>query len=292
MTQHPISGPWLSPAKLNLFLYITGQRDNGYHDLQTLFQFIDCCDQLYFQLTDDGVINLESQLDFPAEDNLIVKAARLLQQHCAVSRGANIKLDKQLPMGGGIGGGSSNAATALLVLNRLWQCDLSLTELAQLGLQLGADVPIFIHGHSAFAEGVGEQVQAVDIDEPWYVVLHPDVHVSTQSVFGHPELPRNTPKRTWQQLLNDNWQNDCQEIVAKVYPEVAQALSWLVEYAPSRMTGTGSCVFAAFATEREALSVLNKRPKNISGFVCKACNQSPLHRQLANEKTLLNTAGF
>jgi 4-diphosphocytidyl-2-C-methyl-D-erythritol kinase len=292
MTKQTMSGPWHSPAKLNLFLYITGQRANGYHDLQTLFQFIDCCDQLYFTVTHDNDISLDSQLDFPAEDNLIVKAARLLQQHCAIQQGAAIKLDKHLPMGGGIGGGSSNAATTLLVLNHLWQCNLSEQELASLGLQLGADVPIFIHGHSAFAEGVGEQVQEVEIDEPWYLVLHPEVHVSTQSVFGHPELPRNTPKRTWQQLLTENWQNDCQEIVAKVYPEVAQALRWLVEYAPSRMTGTGSCVFAAFETEREALLVLNKRPKNISGFVCKACNQSPLHRQLANEKTLVNTAGF
>lgn len=292
MTKQTMSGPWHSPAKLNLFLYITGQRANGYHDLQTLFQFIDCCDQLYFTVTHDNDISLDSQLDFPAEDNLIVKAARLLQQHCAIQQGAAIKLDKHLPMGGGIGGGSSNAATTLLVLNHLWQCNLSEQELASLGLQLGADVPIFIHGHSAFAEGVGEQVQEVEIDEPWYLVLHPEVHVSTQSVFGHPELPRNTPKRTWQQLLTENWQNDCQEIVAKVYPEVAQALRWLVEYAPSRMTGTGSCVFATFETEREALLVLNKRPKNISGFVCKACNQSPLHRQLANEKTLVNTAGF
>ncbi|WP_411991795.1 4-(cytidine 5'-diphospho)-2-C-methyl-D-erythritol kinase [Agarivorans sp. DSG3-1] len=291
MTQQATSGPWLSPAKLNLFLYITGQRDNGYHDLQTLFQFIDCCDQLFFTPTQSGSIELNSQLDFPAEDNLVVKAARLLQQYSHIQQGVSITLDKHLPMGGGIGGGSSNAATTLLVLNHLWKCNLSLDQLATLGLQLGADVPIFIHGHSAFAEGVGEQLQNVVVAEPWYVVLHPHVHVSTESVFGHPLLSRNTAKRSWQQLVNSDWQNDCQEIVAKVYPEVAQALSWLLEYAPSRMTGTGSCVFAAFDTEREALSVLEKRPKNVSGFVCKACNQSPLHEQLKNEKTLENTAG-
>ncbi|GDY24330.1 4-diphosphocytidyl-2-C-methyl-D-erythritol kinase [Agarivorans sp. Toyoura001] len=291
MTQQANSGPWLSPAKLNLFLYITGQRDNGYHDLQTLFQFIDCCDQLFFTPTQSGSIELNSQLDFPVEDNLVVKAARLLQQYSHIQQGVSITLDKHLPMGGGIGGGSSNAATTLLVLNHLWKCNLSLDQLATLGLQLGADVPIFIHGHSAFAEGVGEQLQNVVVAEPWYVVLHPQVHVSTESVFGHPLLPRNTAKRSWQQLVNSDWQNDCQEIVAKVYPEVAQALSWLLEYAPSRMTGTGSCVFAAFDTEREALSVLEKRPKNVSGFVCKACNQSPLHEQLKNEKTLENTAG-
>jgi 4-diphosphocytidyl-2-C-methyl-D-erythritol kinase len=286
MTQPTLSGPWLAPAKLNLFLYVTGRRADGYHDLQTLFQFIDCCDQLYFALNPTGAIRLNSDLDFPAEDNLVVKAARLLQQHCDIKQGVSITLDKRLPMGGGIGGGSSNAATTLLVLNQLWQCQLNLEQLAALGLQLGADLPIFIHGHSAFAEGVGEQLQNVDPEEKWYLVLHPDVHVSTPSVFQHPKLPRNTPKRSWNELKSSDWHNDCQEIVAKVYPEVAQALGWLLEYAPSRMTGTGSCVFAAFDTEREALAVLNKRPKNLTGFVCKSCNQSPLHQQLNQIKNI------
>ncbi|WP_432459068.1 MULTISPECIES: 4-(cytidine 5'-diphospho)-2-C-methyl-D-erythritol kinase [unclassified Agarivorans] len=289
MTKQINSGPWLSPAKLNLFLYVNGRLPNGYHELQTLFQFIDYCDQLYFVANPHGSISLTSKLDFPADDNLVVKAARLLQQHCQITQGVDITLDKHLPMGGGIGGGSSNAATTLLVLNELWGCQLAIEDLAQLGLQLGADVPIFIHGHSAFAEGVGEKLQNVEISEPWYLVLHPQVHVATESVFGHPDLPRNTPKRSWQQLSNADWQNDCQEIVAKVYPEVAQALRWLVEYAPSKMTGTGSCVFAAFDTEHEALSVLAKCPKNISGFVCKACNQSPLHQQLNHKTTLNNT---
>lgn len=286
MTQATLSGPWPAPAKLNLFLYVTGRRPDGYHDLQTLFQFIDCCDQLYFELSPNGDISLNSDLNFPAEDNLVVKAARLLQQHCQVQQGAKITLEKILPMGGGIGGGSSNAATTLLVLNQLWQCHLNLEQLAALGLQLGADLPIFIHGHSAFAEGVGERLQYVEPKEAWYVVLHPDVHVSTPSVFQHPALPRATPKRSWDELKNNDWHNDCQEIVAKVYPEVAQALSWLLEYAPSRMTGTGSCVFAAFDTEREALAVLNKRPKDLAGFVCKSCNQSPLHRQLNQIKNI------
>lgn len=291
MTKQLSSGPWLSPAKLNLFLYVNGQQANGYHELQTLFQFVDYCDHLYFSINKQDTISLSCELDFPNDDNLVVKAAKLLKAHCQIVQGVDIKLVKHLPMGGGIGGGSSNAATTLLVLNELWDCQLNLEQLARLGLQLGADVPIFIHGHSAFAEGVGEKLQSVTVDEPWYVVLHPDVHVSTESVFGHPDLTRTSPKRTWQQLSKANWQNDCEEIVAKVYPEVAQALSWLVEYAPSRMTGTGSCVFAAFDNEREALSVLAKRPKNVSGFVCKACNQSPLHQQLTNEKTLTNTAG-
>ncbi len=292
MTNPLSSGPWLSPAKLNLFLYITRRRSDGYHDLQTLFQFIDCCDQLYFELTPHDEVTLNSNLDLPAEDNLVVKAARLLQQHCQVKQGVSITLDKSLPMGGGIGGGSSNAATTLLVLNQLWQCNLNIKQLAALSLQLGADLPIFIHGHSAFAEGVGEQLQYVDPKERWYVVLHPDVHVSTPSVFNHPELPRSTPKRSWDELKNSDWHNDCQEIVAKVYPKVAQALGWLVEYAPSRMTGTGSCVFAAFDTEREALEVLNKRPKDLTGFVCKSCNQSPLHQQLNQIKNIHNnTAG-
>ncbi|WP_026960668.1 4-(cytidine 5'-diphospho)-2-C-methyl-D-erythritol kinase [Aliagarivorans taiwanensis] len=280
------SGPWLSPAKLNLFLYICGRRKDGYHELQTLFQFIDCCDQLYFTVRKDTEITLSSNIDnVDPEDNLVVKAARLLQQHCLFKCGADIQLEKQLPMGGGIGGGSSNAATTLLVLNRLWKCGLSLEQLADLGLRLGADVPIFIQGVAAFAEGVGEKLYPVKIAQPWYVVLHPDAHISTAEVFGHPELPRDTAKRNWAELENASWHNDCQDIVAKLYPEVANALSWLLEYAPSQMTGTGSCVFAAFDSEQQARDVLENCPEHWAGFVSQGLNRSPLHKQLAEFAT-------
>jgi 4-diphosphocytidyl-2-C-methyl-D-erythritol kinase len=274
---------WTSPAKLNLFLHINGRRADGYHELQTLFQFIDFADTLSFTLTDNAKITLTPSIAGVAdEDNLIVRAARLLQSATAQKLpGVHIQLDKKLPMGGGIGGGSSNAATTLLVLNELWQLNLSLDALAEIGLSLGADVPVFVKGHAAFAEGVGERLSVVYPAEPWYLVLTPPVQVATAAIFNDPQLPRNTPKQSWNCLEKAQWHNDCQAIVEKHHPEVAQALRWLIEYAPSRMTGTGSCVFAVFETQAQAEFAMRQCPPQFSAIICRGHNRSPLHRQLA-----------
>ncbi len=270
---------WPSPAKLNLFLYITGQRPNGYHDLQTLFQFVDYGDSLSFTLRDDSAIVLTTPTDGVADDeNLVIRAARLLQSHAGVSLGAEISLQKRIPMGGGLGGGSSNAATVLIALNTLWNCGYSDTELAQLGIRLGADVPVFVTGHAAFAEGVGEILHPVEPPEKWFLIAHPGVSIPTPVIFGDPELTRNTPKRTVNVLLNTPYANDCEPIARKRFYEVEQLLSWLLEYAPSRLTGTGACVFAEFDTESAARHVLDKAPSWMRGFVAKGVNISPLHR--------------
>ena len=270
---------WPSPAKLNLFLYITGQRPNGYHDLQTLFQFVDYGDSLSFTVRDDSAIVLTTPTDGVADDeNLVIRAARLLQSHAGVSLGAEISLQKRIPMGGGLGGGSSNAATVLIALNTLWNCGYSDTELAQLGIRLGADVPVFVTGHAAFAEGVGEILHPVEPPEKWFLIAHPGVSIPTPVIFGDPELTRNTPKRTVNVLLNTPYANDCEPIARKRFYEVEQLLSWLLEYAPSRLTGTGACVFAEFDTESAARHVLDNAPSWMRGFVAKGVNISPLHR--------------
>ncbi|NOI68120.1 4-(cytidine 5'-diphospho)-2-C-methyl-D-erythritol kinase [Vibrio sp. 99-8-1] len=281
---------WPSPAKLNLFLYITGQRENGYHDLQTLFQFIDYGDTLTIETNETGHIRIESKIEgLPEQQNLIWQAAKSLQQHSSSSNlGANIYLDKRLPMGGGIGGGSSNAATALVALNVLWGINLPKEELAQLGLKLGADVPVFVQGFAAFAEGVGEKLQPVQVEEKVYLVVRPNVSISTADIFNHPDLTRDTPKRPVSTLLSTQYVNDCEKIVRMLYPEVDQQLSWLLQYAPSRLTGTGSCVFAEFDNHYEAEQVLNKLPDNVSAFIAQGRNISPLHETLANYK-LANT---
>lgn len=266
-----------APAKLNLFLTITGRRDDGYHDLQTLFQFVDYGDTLGFSLASEGELSLISELkNIAPEQNLIIKAARLLQAHTQCRQGACIELTKRLPMGGGLGGGSSDAATTLLALNQLWQLGLSLDELASLGLQLGADVPVFVRGFAAFAEGVGEQLTPVSPAEPWYLIICPEVSVATAEIFQDPELIRNSPALSWDDWLTTQWRNDCEPLVKKRHPEVAKLLSWLLEYAPSRMTGTGACIFASFDSQQAAEDVLAKAPQGMSGFVAKGCNQSPL----------------
>lgn len=280
---------WPSPAKLNLFLYITGQRANGYHELQTLFQFVDYGDSLGFTPRTDGQIVLTTPIAGVADDdNLVVRAARLLQSHCKTNLGADIALTKRIPMGGGLGGGSSNAATVLIALNMLWNCNLSDEQLAKLGVTLGADVPVFVMGHAAFAEGIGEVLHPVDPEEKWYLVAHPGIHIPTPAIFGDPELIRNTPKRPINVLLSTAWTNDCQPIARKRFCEVEQLVSWLLEYAPSRMTGTGACVFAEFNSEHEAREVLRQVPAWVSGFVAKGVNVSPLHSYRAE---LLRAAG-
>lgn len=281
---------WPAPAKLNLFLYITGRRADGYHNLQTLFQFLDYGDTLTIEVDDSGEITLLTPVaGVPDAQNLIVRAAALLRERAAAlgslpgAAGAKIAIEKRLPMGGGLGGGSSNAATVLVALNHLWQTGLSLGQLAELGLQLGADVPVFVHGFAAFAEGVGEQLTPVNPAEKWYLVMHPGVSIATPLVFNDPDLTRDTPAREISQLLSTEFHNDCEPVVRNRFREVEQLVSWLLEYAPSRLTGTGACVFAEFDTESAARQVLELAPKNLQGFVARGVNISPLHRRLSGQ---------
>ncbi len=277
-----LSTRWPSPAKLNLFLYINGRTENGYHELQTLFQFVDHGDELTIQANDSGEITISPEVEgVPLKDNLIWKAATALQRFANCSYGAHIDLHKILPMGGGIGGGSSNAATALVALNYLWQTNLSDDELAEIGLALGADVPVFVRGFSAFAEGVGEKLSPAHPDEKWYLVVRPNVSIATTDIFGHPDLTRNTPKRDLETLLNTPSVNDCEKIVRMLYPEVDKQLSWLLQYAPSRLTGTGSCVFAEFSSKSEAETILAQLSDKVSAFVAQGRNISPLKETLA-----------
>ncbi len=274
-----------APAKLNLFLHINGRRPDGYHELQTLFQFVDFGDELGFSPRDDGQIRLLSPChDVAHDDNLIVRAARALQQASGTALGAHISLTKRLPMGGGLGGGSSDAATTLVGLNRLWGTAFSNDQLAQLGLALGADVPVFVRGQAAFAEGVGEKLQPVSPPEPWYLVVRPPVEVNTGLIFNAPELIRDTPKQPYQAIEESNWKNDCEATVFGRYPLIEKVFCWLLEYAPARMTGTGSCVFARFDSQDSANQVLALLPDAWQGFVAKGVNQSPLYRQL-NQST-------
>ncbi|HAQ86775.1 MAG TPA: 4-(cytidine 5'-diphospho)-2-C-methyl-D-erythritol kinase [Pseudomonas sp.] len=271
-----------APAKLNLMLHILGRRAEGYHELQTLFQFLDHGDELTFTARTDGQIRLHTDLPGVDHDsNLIVRAARLLQTHSACTLGADIELIKRLPMGGGIGGGSSDAATTLLGLDYLWQTRLGVDRLAAIGLTLGADVPVFVRGHAAFAEGVGERLQPVELSEPWYLVVAPQVSVSTAEIFSDPELTRNTPAITVRSLLAGGGHNDCQPVVERRYPEVRNALSLLNKFVPARMTGTGACVFGSFPNKGEADKVCRQLPADLPAFTAQGRNISMLHRKLA-----------
>jgi 4-diphosphocytidyl-2-C-methyl-D-erythritol kinase len=274
-----------APAKLNLFLHICGRRDDGYHNLQTVFQFLTIADDLTFTLRHDGQIQLKTPFaGVAADDNLIVRAAKLLQQASQTSFGADISINKRLPMGAGIGGGSSNAATTLVGLNQLWQTNFSREQLQALGVQLGADVPIFIYGKSAWAEGVGEKLVAIDLPEHWYLLLIPDCHVSTKEIFSHKELTRDTKITTMATFLEQGSQgqfkNDCEILVRKLYPEVDQAFEILNNFTKAQMTGTGACVYAQFNTEQEARKVQQQLPKPINSLVTKASNISSLYQVL------------
>src|SRR3989344_3420457 len=270
-----------APAKLNLMLHITGRRADGYHELQTLFQFLDYGDELVLRPREDGQIRLLTELPGVDHDsNLIVRAARLLQRESGCALGADIQLTKRLPMGGGIGGGSSDAATTLVVLDHLWNTRLGEDRLAELGLNRGADVPVFVRGRAAFAEGVGERLQPVDLPEPWFLVIAPQVSVSTAEIFADPELTRNTPAITVRSLLAGGGHNDCQPVVEKRYPEVRNALSLLNKFVQARMTGTGACVFGSFPNEGEADKVRRQLPATLPSFVARGRNVSMLHRSL------------
>ncbi|WP_312123146.1 4-(cytidine 5'-diphospho)-2-C-methyl-D-erythritol kinase [Pantoea vagans] len=281
---------WPAPAKLNLFLYITGRRPDGYHNLQTLFQFLDYGDELQISVDHSDSIQLLTPVPGVADaDNLIVRAANMLKQaaqdnHRLPARaGAQIAIEKRLPMGGGIGGGSSDAATVLVALNHLWQIGFTPDELAAIGVKLGADVPVFVHGFAAFAEGVGEQLQPAAPEEKWYLVAHPGVNISTPGVFNDPGLTRDTPSRSLSTLLALPFTNDCEAVVRKRFREVDALVSWLLEYAPSRLTGTGACVFAEFDTESAARQVLELAPNGVRGFVARGVNVSPLQRTLRGD---------
>ena len=273
---------WPAPAKLNLFLYINGQRSDGYHELQTLFQFIDVCDYLTITPNLSGNITLAENLpDVPLEQNLIYKAAMLLKPFAPENVGADIAIEKNLPMGGGLGGGSSDAATTLIALNYHWDLNISAKKLAEIGLKLGADVPIFIFGKAAIAEGIGEQLTPINPMENNYLIAKPSCHVSTPEVFRNPELIRDTPKREHALLMIQPWLNDCQPCVKNNYPEVAKAIDWLVEYAPTKLTGTGACVFSTFSHHKKAQDVLDKSPEWLNGFTAQGLNNSPLNELLS-----------
>ena len=276
------STAWPAPAKLNLMLRIVGRREDGYHELQTVFQFLRHCDLLDFRIRSDGQVRRLTELAGVAEqDDLVLRAARLLQQRAGVSAGVDVRIDKRLPIGGGLGGGSSDAATALVALNRLWQCGLEREDLVRLGLSLGADVPIFVHGHAAWAEGVGECFESIDLPEPWFLVLVPACHVSTAEVFRDSDLTRDSSRITIRAFAAGDERNDCLPVVRKGYPEVAQAIDWLGKFSDSRLTGTGACVFARFDTEQAAQRVLAQLPVGMQGFVARGMNRSPLLDRLA-----------
>ncbi|WP_253443926.1 4-(cytidine 5'-diphospho)-2-C-methyl-D-erythritol kinase [Halomonas sp. Y3] len=273
-----------APAKLNRMLHIIGRRPDGYHELQTLFQFLDHGDTLRLSSRSDGELRLTPELPgVAAEENLVLRAARALQQESGRRLGADIHLEKRLPMGGGLGGGSSDAATALVGLNRLWALGLPLERLAELGLALGADVPVFVRGHAAWGEGVGERLTPVELDTPWFVVVHPGVAVSTPAVFGAAELTRHTPPITMARALQggaSSWRNDCEATVRRLYPPVAEAIDWLSERAPSLLTGTGACVFSRLPREVDADRLLAEIDGRWPAFKARGLNRSPLHEVL------------
>ncbi len=272
---------WPAPAKLNLLLRVVGRRADGYHLLQTVFQFIDLADRLRFEVRADGEVRRTGHLQgVDLNDDLTVRAARLLQRETGCRAGVDITLDKRIPLGGGLGGGSSDAATTLVALNQLWGCGLDREALMRLGLGLGADVPIFIHGHAAWAEGVGEQFSDITPAEPTYLLLAPPLKVDTGKVFQDAELTRNSARITIRDFVAGEHGNDCLAVVRKRYPLIAQVFDWLDQRAEARLTGTGACVYAACASRAEAEAWLGERPAGVAGFVVQGMNRSPL-RELA-----------
>jgi 4-diphosphocytidyl-2-C-methyl-D-erythritol kinase len=280
------SAPWPAPAKLNLFLHIVGRRPDGYHELQTCFQFVDLCDEITVEVRADGRIRRVVALADVAEDaDLCVRAARALQAAAACPLGADIGVLKRIPMGGGLGGGSSDAATCLVALNHLWKLHWSVDDLAALGLKLGADVPVFVRGRAAWAEGIGERLTPLFPPlapaEANYLILKPNIGVGTAGVFQDPELTRNSAPITIHGFLASGGRNDCLGVVRRRYPEVARALDWLSDFGPARLTGTGACVFLAVETMERGREILGKLPPAIEGFLARGLNDSPLLERLA-----------
>ncbi len=279
------STAWPAPAKLNLFLHITGRRADGYHLLQTVFQFLDHGDSLDFRPRDDGrILRPEGPAEVPVGEDLAVRAAMLLKTRTGVRPGVAIRLRKILPLQAGLGGGSSDAATTLVALNQLWGTGLTAADMEALGLELGADVPVFLGGRAAWAEGIGEKLEPLELPEPWYLVVEPPCRVTTREIFQAPELTRNSAPITIAGFRAGQGRNDFEPVVRKRYPAVSQALDWLATYGEARLTGSGSCVFAAFADETEARRCEATLPQGWRGFVAKGCNRSPLHARLAMEQ--------
>ena len=271
---------WPAPAKLNLMLRVIGRRPDGYHLLQTVFQFLDRGDQLWFRLRPDGGIRrTRAVAGVPEEHDLVVRAAHLLQQSSGSSQGVDITLEKRLPLGGGLGGGSSDAATTLVALNQLWGCGLEPGQLMALGLRLGADVPVFVKGLAAWAEGVGEELQPLSLPEPWYLVLAPPCHVATAEIFSDPDLTRDSPRITIRDFLAGSVRNDCVPVVCRRFPVVARAMAWLGQFATPRLTGTGACLFASFEEEAAARRVCGQAPEEYRAFVARGLNESPLRKR-------------
>ncbi len=271
----------LSPAKLNLFLHITGRRADGYHELQTLFQLLEFGDYMEFRPRRDRVFEVHCEgLDIPERDNLVYHAAETLRQYSGYSAGISIMIEKNIPHGGGLGGGSSNAATTLLVLNHLWKLQLDKGKLAELGATLGADIPVFVHGQSSWAEGIGDKLTSVALNERWYLVLKPSCTVATGQIFSNQELTRNTTPLRIAAFFEQGGHNDCEPVVKRLYPAVRDALDWLQNHAEARLTGTGACVFAAFDERQQADSVYSQVPPHIQAFVARGVNRSPVHNQL------------
>ncbi len=269
--------PWPAPAKLNLFLHVLGRRPDGYHELQTAFQFLDLVDSLRFEVRVDGrIVRTAGPKEVPEATDLVVRAAEALRRATGTALGAAIAVEKRIPIGGGLGGGSSDAATTLVALNRLWGTGLAPAELAAIGLALGADVPVFIHGTAAFAEGVGERLTPIEPPECHFALVHPGIGVSTAEVFQASELTRNSAPITIRALFEGGGRNDCEAVVRSRYPAVAQALDWLGKFGRARMTGTGACVFVAVESRARAEEICAKVPPAWRGFACRGRNRSPL----------------
>lgn len=272
---------WPAPGKLNLMLKIIGRREDGYHMLQTVFQFIDCCDDLIYHQAPAGALSLHNTLPGVAEeDDLVIRAARILQRESGTDHGVRVEVRKRLPMGGGLGGGSSDAATTLVVLNRLWGLGFPVEKLQSFGLRLGADVPVFVHGHSAWAEGVGENLVSIEPEEPWYTVVVPPCEVSTVDVFTAPDLTRNSKPVKISGFMSGMHDNDCLPLVKKMYVPVREAIDVLSEYGDVRLTGTGACIYLQFPTEDAARAVAGKVSGRYRVHVVRGLNQSPLHVQM------------
>jgi 4-diphosphocytidyl-2-C-methyl-D-erythritol kinase len=281
-----VSAPWPAPAKLNLFLHILRRRPDGYHELQTCFQFVDLGDEITIEVRNDERIRRVVDMPGVAEEaDLCVRAARALQAAAGCRLGADISVRKRIPMGGGLGGGSSDAATCLVALNQLWRLNLPKEELAALGLKLGADVPVFVHGRAAWAEGVGERLTPLYPPlapaETNYLIVKPNIGVSTAVVFQDPELTRNSAPITIHGFLASGGRNDCVGVVRRRYPEVARALDWLSAFGSARLTGTGACVFLACESMDRGREIQGQLPPGLDGFLARGLNDSPLLERLA-----------